>query len=59
MMELGGSHFSGTVCFMYFKIFVSVSFVFLSMRTLCRSLQYVAKNPCGNVHRSLYEVFIV
>ncbi|XP_065904261.1 midasin-like isoform X2 [Dysidea avara] len=26
-----------------------------SMRTLCRSLQYVAKNPCGNVQRSLYE----
>ena len=30
--------------------------VLLSMRTLCRSLQYVARNPCGNVHRSLYEV---
>lgn len=44
---------------LYFKIFISMSFVFLSMRTLCRSLQYVARNPCGSVYRSLYEVCVV
>ena len=32
---------------------------FFSIRTLCRSLQYVAKNPCGNVQRSLYEVRVL
>ncbi|KAJ8669608.1 hypothetical protein QAD02_000867 [Eretmocerus hayati] len=26
-----------------------------SLRTLCRALSVAASNPCGNVHRSLYE----
>jgi midasin len=28
-----------------------------SLRTLCRALHIAAKNPCGSVHRSLYEAF--
>ncbi|XP_063981633.1 midasin-like isoform X2 [Diachasmimorpha longicaudata] len=28
-----------------------------SLRTLCRALSVAAKNPCGNVLRSLYEAF--
>ncbi|XP_061423759.1 LOW QUALITY PROTEIN: midasin [Lethenteron reissneri] len=28
-----------------------------SLRTLCRALQYAARNPCGNLARSLYEGF--
>ncbi|KAL5263839.1 hypothetical protein ACHWQZ_G005046 [Mnemiopsis leidyi] len=28
-----------------------------SIRTLCRALKYIGKNPCGNTLRSLYEGF--
>ena len=59
MMELGGSHFLGAVYFDVLKIFYQKVLFLHSMRTLCRSLQYVARNPCGNVYRSLYEVHVV
>lgn len=29
-----------------------------SLRTLCRALRFAASNPCSNIQRSLYEVFL-
>ena len=36
-----------------------ISYLFYSLRTLCRSLSYAAKNIFKNIRRSLYEVILI
>ena len=36
-----------------------INYLFYSLRTLCRSLSYAAKNIFKNIRRSLYEVILI
>ena len=36
-----------------------ISYLFYSLRTLCRSLSYAAKNIFKNIRQSLYEVILI
>ena len=46
------------VAWVYFNLLILsvISYLFYSLRTLCRSLSYAAKNIFKNIRRSLYEV---